>query len=38
MAIEVCEYDEENFFKIVKLNLERKAKDWYMRLNHAPLD
>jgi hypothetical protein len=38
MAAKVCEYDEEKFFEISKLNLRRKAKDWYMKLNLAPLD
>jgi hypothetical protein len=38
MAIEVWEYDEEKLFKIARLNLRKEVKDWYKRLNHAPLD
>lgn len=38
MAIEVQEYDEEKLFKIAKLNLHGKTKDWYKRLNFVPLD
>jgi len=38
MAIEVHEYGEEKLFKITKLNLRRKAKDWYKRLNPTLLD
>jgi hypothetical protein len=38
MAIEVCEYNEDKLFKIVKLNLQGKTKDWYRRLNLTPLD
>jgi hypothetical protein len=37
MVAKVHEYDDE-FFKIIKLNLQGKAKDWYRRLNLAPLD
>jgi hypothetical protein len=38
MATKVREYDEEKLFKIVKLNLQGKATDWYRRLNPALLD
>jgi len=38
MATKICEYDEEKFFKIVRLNLQGKAQDWYRRLNPMPFD
>jgi hypothetical protein len=38
MAIQVQKYDEKKLFKIAKLNLWKKAKDWYIRLNLVPFD
>jgi hypothetical protein len=38
MVVKVWEYDEEKLFKIAKLNLHGKAKDWCKRLNLTPLD
>jgi hypothetical protein len=32
MASKVCGYDEVKLFKIVKLNLRGKAKDWFKKL------
>jgi hypothetical protein len=38
MVGEVWEYDENKLFKIATLNLRKKVKDWYIRLNPTPLD
>ncbi len=38
MPAKVHEYDEEKFFTIARFNPQGKAKDWYRRLNHLPLD
>jgi len=38
MAIEVRGYDEVKLFKIVKLNLCGKTKDWFKKLQHVPVD
>jgi hypothetical protein len=38
MAIKVRELDEEKLFKIAKLNLRGKARDWYHRIDLAPYD
>jgi hypothetical protein len=38
MVTEVWGYDEDKLFKITRLNLWGKTKDWYKRLNPTPLD
>jgi hypothetical protein len=38
MAFEVCECDEMKLFKIVKLNMRGKAKDWFKKLQLATSD
>jgi hypothetical protein len=35
MAFEVQGYDEVKLFKIVKLNLRGKVKDWFKKLQHV---
>ncbi len=36
MVIEVKKLDENKFFKIAKLNLKGKARDWYHWLDPPP--
>jgi predicted nucleotidyltransferase component of viral defense system len=36
MAFKVHKYDEIKFFKIAKLNLRGKAKDWFKKLQVTP--
>jgi hypothetical protein len=36
MAFKVHGYDEIKFFKIEKLNLQGKAKDWFKKLQAMP--
>jgi hypothetical protein len=38
MAFKVRSYDEIKLFKIIKLNLRGKAKDWYKKLQPALVD
>jgi len=38
MVAKIQEYDEDKLFKITRLNLQGKTKDWYRSLNSAPLD
>jgi hypothetical protein len=38
MAFEVRGYDELKLFKITKLNLRGKAKDWFKKLQPIPID
>jgi hypothetical protein len=38
MAFKVRGYDEVKLFKIVKLNLRGKAKDWFKKLQHVLVD
>lgn len=35
MVSEVQRYDELKFFKITRLNLHGKVKDWYKNLEHT---
>jgi hypothetical protein len=36
MATKVHEYGKEKFFKILKLNLWGRVKDWFKQLNPTP--
>jgi len=38
MAAEVRDLNLDKLFKIAKLNLKGRAKEWFKKLNHAPLD
>ncbi len=38
MAFKVRSYDEIKLFKIIKLNLRGKAKDWYKKLQPTLVD
>jgi len=38
MAFKVRGYDEIKLFKITRLNLQGKAKDWYKKLQLALVD
>jgi hypothetical protein len=38
MAAEVRDLNADKLFKITKLNLRGRAKDWYSRLQPAPAD
>jgi len=38
MAVEVRDLNVDKLFKIIKLNLKRRAKKWFKKLNLAPTD
>jgi len=38
MAIEVRDLNADKLFKIVKLNMRGRAKEWFRRLQPAPAD
>jgi hypothetical protein len=38
MAAEVRDYNADKLFKIANLNLRGRAKEWFCRLQHAPVD
>jgi hypothetical protein len=38
MAAEVCDLTPDKLFKIAKLNLRGRAKEWFRRLQPAPAD
>jgi hypothetical protein len=38
MAIEVIDLYVDKLFKIAKLNLTGKAKEWFKKLNLTPVD
>jgi hypothetical protein len=38
MAPEVQDLNVDKLFKIAKLNLKGKAKDWFKKLNPAPFN
>jgi hypothetical protein len=38
MAIEVKDLNVDKLFKITKLNLRSRAKEWFKKLNLAPVD
>jgi len=38
MAAKVRDFNADKLFKIAKLNLRGRAKDWYRRLQPAPAD
>jgi hypothetical protein len=38
MATEVCNLTADKLFKIAKLNLHGRAKEWFRRLQPAPAD
>jgi len=38
MAAEVRDLNPNKLFKITKLNLKGRAKEWFKKLNPAPLD
>ncbi len=38
MVAEVRDFNADKLFKIAKLNLRGRAKDWYRRLQPAPAD
>jgi hypothetical protein len=38
MATEVRDYNADKLFKIAKLNLRGRAKEWFRRLQPAPVD
>jgi len=38
MAVEVRDLNVDKLFKIAKLNLRGRAKEWFKRLQPAPVD
>jgi len=38
MAVEVRDLNADKLFKIAKLNLRGRARDWFRRLQLAPVD
>ncbi len=36
MATKVRGFDEQKLFKIARLNIRRKAKEWFKKLDSAP--
>jgi hypothetical protein len=38
MAIKVKDLNVDTLFKITKLNLKSRAKEWFKKLNLAPMD
>jgi hypothetical protein len=38
MAAEVCDLSGDKLFKIAKLNLRGRAKNWFRKLQPAPAD
>jgi hypothetical protein len=38
MAVEVPDLNADKLFKIAKLNLRGRAKEWFRRLQPAPID
>jgi hypothetical protein len=38
MPAEVWDYNADKLFKIAKLNLRGRAKEWFRRLQPAPVD
>jgi hypothetical protein len=38
MAVKVKRIDEQKLFKIGRLNLKRKFKEWYKKLGTTPVD
>jgi hypothetical protein len=38
MVVEVWDLNDDKLFKIVKLNLKGRAKEWFKKLNPAPID
>jgi hypothetical protein len=38
MAAEVCDLTPDKLFKIAKLNLRGRAKEWFRRLQPVPVD
>jgi hypothetical protein len=38
MAAEVCDFNADKLFKIAKLNLRGRARDWFRKLQPAPAD
>jgi hypothetical protein len=38
MAVEVRDFNDDKLFKIAKLNLHNRAKEWFKKLNPPPAD
>jgi hypothetical protein len=38
MVVEVKDLNADKLFKIAKLNMRGRAKEWFNKLNHAPID
>jgi hypothetical protein len=38
MAIEVKDFNDDELFKIAKLNLHDRANEWFKKLNPPPVD